>query len=397
MVPPRSRARLHRGAHVPRRQARAGVPRLPDDARRARASHHGRVRRARLSHRARLRAPAAHQRRHPHARRDVAPAPRERQPRPHARDGVAAASRARTRAPVGARQGAGRAPADAARGGRAAHPVHHRAPDRHRRDAGGARRHPARDPRPAPRSRARAGGHRPELPRQADHRAGRRARARRRRSGAHHRRRAAACWTVDVSVQAPPNLSPDDHALLLRAGPQRLGRHLAAHARLREPRGALAARDRARGHRAGRRATRSPSACRSIRATSRAPGGSMPRSGHGLHAPRTSAARRLRPSRWRLRRHELVRPVGRDRGRRAVRRSRRARARPRHPGGPSAARRRPGRPRALGGRRRDAARRRPATISSPWSARPTPSGPPTSATRSPTSSTATSTSPTSAS
>src|SRR5262249_34960296 len=70
---------------------------------------------------------------------------------------------------------------------------------------------------------------------------------------------------------------------------------------------------------AARPGTRSPGACPSILATSRGRGGSTPRSGRTsrgcalLHPP-------CRPLRWRLQRHELVRPLGRDRGRPAVRR-----------------------------------------------------------------------------
>ena len=48
-------------------------------------------------------------------------------------------------------------------------PVHERDPDRDRRDQGGADRRAARAPRARGRARARAGGHRPELPREAGH------------------------------------------------------------------------------------------------------------------------------------------------------------------------------------------------------------------------------------
>ena len=61
---------------------------------------------------------------------------------------------------------------------------------------------------------------------------------------------------LEVSVQAPPNLSPDDHRAAAARRDQRLGRHLARHARLRESRGALAARDGARRHLRATRATR---------------------------------------------------------------------------------------------------------------------------------------------
>ena len=63
--------------------------------------------------------------------------------------------------------------------GRIERPVHHRHPDRHRRDARRAGRLAVRDPPGRPRVRRDPGSHRPELPRQARH-----------RDGAHARRRA---------------------------------------------------------------------------------------------------------------------------------------------------------------------------------------------------------------
>src|SRR5438876_783799 len=58
--------------------------------------------------------------------------------------------------------------APAARGGGAPEPLHDRHPRPHRRDARRGRRPAPRHPRAAPRLRARAGGARAELPRQAD-------------------------------------------------------------------------------------------------------------------------------------------------------------------------------------------------------------------------------------
>ena len=76
------------------------------------------------------------------------------------------------------------------------HPVHHRHPGGHRRDAARAGGEPARHPARAPRARPHPGGDRAELPAAARHRHGRRARADarrprpRRRDGAARARRA---------------------------------------------------------------------------------------------------------------------------------------------------------------------------------------------------------------
>ena len=69
--------------------------------------------------------------------------------------------------------------------------VHDRHPDRHRRDAGRARRRDLRDPQGRPRVRGHPGSHRAELPGQARHQDARRPRRRARRPGGHHRRHAA--------------------------------------------------------------------------------------------------------------------------------------------------------------------------------------------------------------
>ena len=63
---------------------------------------------------------------------------------------------------------------DAAAGRRAGGAVHHRHPDRHRRDARGAHRRAARHSRPAPPLRPHPGSDRAELPRQGRHQDGRR-------------------------------------------------------------------------------------------------------------------------------------------------------------------------------------------------------------------------------
>ena len=106
----------------------------------------------------------------------------------HAGDGVRPAVAARRPALRLARQGAGGAPRHA--GGRRprARALHHRHPDRHRRDAGRAHRGAARDPRHARAPRPHPGDHRPELPRQARHAHGRRRRALARGPGLDHRR-----------------------------------------------------------------------------------------------------------------------------------------------------------------------------------------------------------------
>ena len=384
----RPRPRLHRGADVPRRQAGARLPLVSPDARRARARQHGRVRRARCC------AIALDEGLLPHtnagllsARRDGAAEAAQRQPRPHARDRSSPRLRAaRRRPPAGARQGSGAAPGDDARRRRAADPVHHRHPARHRRDARGARRQPARHRRPARRATATS----------------RRSSS---RTSAPSRPRA---WptapepsSLDIArtiAVARLMLPEHEHAGAAEPQPvrppplprrrhQRLGRHLAAHARLREPRGAVAAGAGAR------------------RAPARDEGFTL--------APRLPIYRRVR------------RPARLSRSRRCAPRARRARAgtkecimwddlrravvlRQRVRSTSCCAPRRPadGAPASTAPSRGDeltvdegehAARASTATTSPPWSAPPTPCAPPTSATRSPTSSTATSTSPTSAS
>ena len=102
--------------------------------------------------------------------------------------------------------------------GEAANPVHHRNSDRDRRDAGRARAEPDRDPRRARALRPYPGSDHPELPRQAGV-----SRWRTRRSPTRSRWRARSrprgwCWAPKMNVQAPPNLSPNEIELFLRAG-----------------------------------------------------------------------------------------------------------------------------------------------------------------------------------
>src|SRR5262245_11948091 len=151
---------------------------------------------------------------------------------------------------MGARQGAGPPAADARGGGGASHPLHDGAPPRHRRDARRARRHAARDPRLSPPPWARAGGDRAKLPREADDPSGRCPRAGRARSRPHGRRGAPGARPGGERASAAESFAGGS-SVAARRGDQRLGRHLPAHARLREPRGAVAARRGAGGDLSG--------------------------------------------------------------------------------------------------------------------------------------------------
>ena len=135
---------------------------------------------------------------------------------------------------------------------RAAHPLHHRHPGRHRRRPGRPAGRPAGHRRVARPPRPRAGGHRPELPAQARH------------GHAPGRRRArprTCMWAIAAARLVLPARDPRAGAAqpLRRPGPaarrrhRRLGRRLAGHGRPRQPRAGLAgARHPARGHRGGR-------------------------------------------------------------------------------------------------------------------------------------------------
>ena len=194
--PPRRRLRLPRGAVHARRGARRPLPGRGRLARRARLLLDRRLPRRRLRGGARGDRPAP---------------PRQRRRALAGGSGAAAGGVAVAgnddRDAGGAPRGAGRpalgcagqdarAPAGHARGGGTRrHPLHHRHPRGHRRDACRAARRAARDPRLARAPRPRAGGDRPELPAQARHRhvAPRGVRPRRvpvdHRRGAHRARR----------------------------------------------------------------------------------------------------------------------------------------------------------------------------------------------------------------
>ena len=143
-----------------------------------------------------------------------------------------------------ARQASGGAAGDDPPGRRAESAVHHRHPDRHRRDARGAHRNARGDPRPARSARPYPGGHRPELPRQARHQARRCRRARPRRPSVDHRPGAA---DPRAGHEHPGAAQPLARRLSApdRRRPERLGRHLAGDARSCESRGAVACDRRA--------------------------------------------------------------------------------------------------------------------------------------------------------
>ena len=122
--------------------------------------------------------------------------------------------------------------------GRARVPVHHRDPRRHRRDARRTARRARGDRRVAPPPRARAGGHRPELPAQA--------------GTAMHK--APACppdeflWSIAAARivlarrRAPAGAAEPERRprAVARGRHRRLGRRLPGHPRPREPRAAVA-------------------------------------------------------------------------------------------------------------------------------------------------------------
>ena len=153
--------------------------------------------------------------------------------------------------PGRSRQGAGPAPGHPGGRRRAGHPLHHRHPGRHRRRPGRPAGRPARHRRLARPPRARAGGHRPELPAQAGHGhvPGRALPARGPAVG--HRGGPAGAAARDPRAGAAEPLRRPGPAARRRH--RRLGRRLAGHGRPREPRAGLAgARHPARGHRGGR-------------------------------------------------------------------------------------------------------------------------------------------------
>ena len=119
--------------------------------------------------------------------------------------------------------------------GRGARPLHHGNPDRHRRDAGGAGRGARGDPGGRA---AGAGGDRPELPREARHEDGGRARRAARGAALDLRRRAGAARPADLD----PGAAEPDRGLrpAARCRHRRLGRRLAGHDRPRQSGGAVA-------------------------------------------------------------------------------------------------------------------------------------------------------------
>ena len=128
-------------------------------------------------------------------------------------------------------------------------------------------------------ARPHPGDHRPELPRQARDADGRSSRAVARRSAVDDRGGAAGVRSVDERAGAAQPVAGRARADRRRRH-QRLGRRVADHARLRQPRSALAApRAAGRGDRARRQAA-AGTADRSIRATRSTDGpGSTTRSG----------------------------------------------------------------------------------------------------------------------
>ncbi|CAA9227937.1 MAG: 7,8-didemethyl-8-hydroxy-5-deazariboflavin synthase subunit 1 / 7,8-didemethyl-8-hydroxy-5-deazariboflavin synthase subunit 2, partial [uncultured Blastococcus sp.] len=177
-------------------------------------------------------------------------------------DGDAAVVGARWPALRLARQGA-RRPAPGARGRRPVRrPVHHRRAAGHRRGLRRARGRRPADPRRSTAARARAGGHRPELPGQAAH-----GDAGPRRPGAAGVRRRRGRHPAAPRPEGP-RAGAAEPVRLHRARPaaacrgRRLGWRLAADTRPRQPRAAVAQRGRAgqavrlRGIRAARAAGR---------------------------------------------------------------------------------------------------------------------------------------------
>ena len=162
--------RLPRGALHARRQARAALQGRARGAARARLRDDARVPRALRAARARGDgAAAAPQSRRHDARGAGSAAARLGLDGDHARDDRGAARRERRAALGLARQDPRSPPGDDPARRRARDPVHERDPHRDRRDARGADRRPPRAEGARRGARARAGGHRPELPREAGH------------------------------------------------------------------------------------------------------------------------------------------------------------------------------------------------------------------------------------
>jgi len=230
------------------------------------------------------------------------------------------------------RQGARGPPARDRGRGPPGGPLHHRHPRGHRRDVRRARPVGARPAPRRPRARARAGGDRPELPRQARHRAAapRRPRPHGVPRGDRDRAPAARAAHADPGAAQPHRRARDAPAAARRR--RRLGRRLAAHARPREPRAPVAAPRRARAPdrrerlRAARAAHRAPRVRPAPRPVDR-PAGAPARA----RARRRAGPRRRGP---RAPRHRVAgaRPVVRRVRRGALRRAHRPQRDRRHRG-----------------------------------------------------------------
>ena len=289
------RGGLHRGAVHPGRQARAAL--APGAGRAggagARDDHFLPDRHVCIGAEGN-RPAAARQPRRDEPRRDRRPACRHRQPGDHAGKRERAALRTRPGAPRQPGQAPGGAAGGAAPGRRAAGALHHRHPDRHRRDAGGTDRGAAGDRRHPRAARPYPGSHHPEFPRQATHQAGGGGGARPRRPALDHRRGAAGAGRGDAHPGAAQPLARRLPAAG-GGGAGRLGRRLPGDARPRQPGSALAASGRPR--RANRRGRQGAGAAAAdlCRIRPRARYLVRPRGRH-RDAPR-QRRRRLRPRR----------------------------------------------------------------------------------------------------
>ena len=168
-------------------------------------------------------------------------------------------------------QGPGRAAAGAGGRGPVGGPVHHRHPDRHRRDAGRAGGLDLRHPAGRAGVRRYPGSYRSELPGQAGHEDARHARCGARRPGRDDRGGQAGARPVGAD---PGPAQPDRGRLPAHPGrrDRRLGRGLAAHPRPRQPRASVAADRRAGPPHRGGRDEPCGSGSRSTRRTSPSPG-----------------------------------------------------------------------------------------------------------------------------
>src|ERR1700688_4232096 len=165
--------------------------------------------------------------------------------------------------------------------------VHDRHPDRHRRDTRRADRRAGGDSGSARRPWKYPGSHRSELPGQARHQARQFRGTRSRRPAVDHRDGASDSRArheyPGAAKSVARSLSKAD-----RRGAQRLGRHLAGHARSREPRSAVACHCRTRPQERGRRqaAAEPPARLPRLRARRRYVAGSRHRHPRAAHERR---------------------------------------------------------------------------------------------------------------